>query len=459
MLWIPIMLEDSYRKRLAEIVGDEYWTIDTARLDGRWHSAPPKAIARAGNREQVCELLRLAHSERLTVAAAGGLTKQRLGGVPRAIDFILSLERMNRITDYQPADLTVTVEAGVRMGDLAATLRSEKQMLPLDPPFGAEATVGGVIATNGSGPRRLAYGAVRDMVLGIHFVTAGGTAAKSGGKVVKNVAGYDVAKLLIGSLGSLAIVTDVTFKTFPIPPASATLLCGFESAGQALRAAQRILHSPFALQALDLLDREAGELLPLRFSPPAAFALVLGTAGPEPVVERMGRELPALLQSAGESGGPAEIVRLEGDEESGLWSGIRELTPSFLDARGNGVVIKSSVVITRIEEVVAAAQRTASENGLASATLARAGTGVVYSYLWPRTESSAEAALASASKSIVRQTETLGGRAVVEWAPASVKEKINIWGTLRDDFALMQRLKAQFDPQGTLNPGRFYGGI
>ena len=446
---------DSWVKRLAEIVGDEYLAVDTARLDSRWPGAPPKAFARPANREQVCELLRLAHGERLKVAAAGSLTKQRLGGVPRAIDFIVSLERMNRIADYQPADLTVTVEAGVRMADLTATLRNERQMLPLDPPFGAQATVGGVIATNGSGPRRLAYGSVRDMVLGIHFVTGDGTGAKSGGKVVKNVAGYDVAKLLIGSLGSLAIVTDVTFKTFPILPASRTLVCGFESAGQALGAAQRILHSPFAPQALDLLDREAWELLPMRFRPSSPFVLAIGTAGPEPVVERMGREIPALLQSDG----PAEVVRLAGPEESDVWGAIQELTPSFLGTRGNGVVIKSSVVITRIEEVVAAAQRTASKNGLASATLARAGTGVVYSYLCPRTEPAAEGALASASESIIRQTEQLGGRAIVEWAPANVQEKTNIWGTLRDDFAIMQRLKAQFDPQGILNPGRFYGGI
>lgn len=452
------MFDDSCWKRLAEIVGDDYLTVDTARLDGRWPGAPPKAIVRAGNREQVCELLRLAHSERLTIAAAGGLTKQRLGGVPREIDFMISLERMNRVTDYQPADLTITVEAGVRMADLAATLHNEKQMLPLDPPFGTQATAGGVIATNGSGPRRLAYGSVRDMILGIHFVTAEGTPAKSGGKVVKNVAGYDVAKLLIGSLGSLAIVTDVTFKTFPIPPASTTLLCGFESAAQALRAAQRILHSPFTPQALDLLDREACGFVPMLSKRTSAFVLTIGTAGPEPVVERVSREIPALLQADGLS----EIVRLGGHEESGVWSGIQDLTPSFLGARGDsvsGVVIKSSVVITRIEEVVAAAERTASDNGLASATLARVGTGIVYSYLWPRTESAVEDALASVSEAIVQQAELLGGRAVVEWAPVSVKEKINIWGTLRDDFALMQRLKAQFDPQGILNPGRFYGGI
>ncbi len=366
---------------------------------------------------------------------------------------------MNRITDYQPADLTVTVEAGVRMSELAAALRREKQILPLDAPFAGEATAGGVIATNGSGPRRLAYGTARDMVLGIHFVTAEGTLAKSGGKVVKNVAGYDMAKLLIGSLGSFGIVTDITFKTFPNPPASATLLCGFESAEQALRAAQRILHSPFAPQALDLLDSEAWSLLPERpFSsmPSTAFVLAIGTAGPEPVVERIGGEIPTLLQAERLS----EIIRLTGTAESDLWGKIQELTPSFLRARSDGVVIKSSVVVTRIEEVLAAAQHAASENGLASAALARAGTGIVYTYFWPRTEeASSDGSLSRSCEFLVRQSEQLGGRAVVEWAPASVKEKVNLWGTPGDDFTLMQRLKAQFDPHGILNPGRFYGGI
>ncbi len=449
-----VLREDSRSKQLGAIVGEEHLTFDTAQLNGGWPGAPPKAIARPGSREQVGELLRLAHAEQLTVSAGGSLTKQHLGGIPRPIDLMVSLERLNRITDYQPNDLTLSVETGIRMADLTATLRKKGQMLPLDPPFGAQATVGGVIATNGSGPNRLAYGSARDMVLGVHFVTGDGTLAKSGGKVVKNVAGYDVAKLLIGSLGSLGIVTDVTFKTFPVPPARATFLAGFPDLGQVLRAAHRILHSPFAAEALDLLDREAWNLLPVRPELSSAFVLAVRTAGPEPVVERMGQEIPTLLHAAGS----LEIMPLAGQEESDLWTGIQEFTPLFLGAQDNGVVVKSSVVITRMEDVLAAARRIASESKLASATLTRAGTGIVYSYLWTQADAS-DAALASSCESLVRQTEQLGGRAIVEWAPMNVKEKINIWGSLRDDFALMQLLKSQFDPHGILNPGRFYGGI
>lgn len=453
------MQSDPFWNRLAEMIGKEHVTFDADRwLDGRWEDPLPKAVVRPGNRKQVREVVLLAHSGKRTVAPAGGCSKQHLGGIPQRIDFLLSLDRLNRITDYQPADLTVTVEAGVRMADLAATLQAEGQMLPLDPPFAAEATVGGVIATNASAPRRLAYGTARDMVLGVHFVAPEGKLAKSGGKVVKNVAGYDLAKLLIGSLGTLGILTDVTFKVFPIPPASATWVFGFADAAQALRATQCILNSPFVPQALDLFDSAAGSVIqepPLSESP---FALVVGAAGPEPVVERIRRDLPALLRS--ENG--KEIACLTGDAESKLWEKIREITPSFLRARPDGVVIKASVLLTQLEEMIATASRTASENNLASATVTRAGTGIVYCYLWPKPEQDAASSfemLISACKFLLKETERLGGRAIVEWAPASIKRMVNIWGTPGDDFALMQRLKKQLDPRGILNPGRFYGGI
>jgi glycolate oxidase FAD binding subunit len=447
-------------KPLAEIVGTEYFAADPARqLNGRWPEPPPKAMVHPADAQQTREVLRFAHHERLAVAPAGSLTKQRFGGIPRKIDLLLSLERLNRIADYQPKDLTVTVEAGVRMADLSATLRQEKQMLPLDAPFGGAATVGGVLATNGSGPRRLAYGTARDMVLGARFLTADGTIAKTGGKVVKNVAGYDLAKLLIGSLGTLAVLTEVTFKVFPIPPASATLLFGFENAQAALQAAQRIVHSQFSLQALDLLDAEAGSLLEESLFSQFPYTLVARAAGPEAVVERIGRELPSLVQSES----PVDRAFRTGEAETKLWGMVQECTPSFLRAQPDGMVIRASVVLTRMEEALAAARRVASENGLAAAMLARAGTGVVYCYLWGRPEAdgsvSSKDQLASAAASLLREIEGLGGRAIIEWAPASVKEKASLWGTLRDDFAVMQRLKAQFDPQGILNPGRFYGGI
>ncbi|MBI4443111.1 MAG: FAD-binding oxidoreductase, partial [Acidobacteria bacterium] len=177
-------------KQLAEIVGAENISSDSAWLAERgWEAPLPAAVVYPGTSEQVSEILRLAYAERLVVAPAGHGTKQLMGGVAQRVDLVLSMSKLNRITDYPAADLTISVEAGLGVADLAAALRAKRQMLPLDVPFAAEATVGGAVAANSSGPRRLAYGTFRDVMIGMRFVTADGKLAKSGGKVVKNVAG------------------------------------------------------------------------------------------------------------------------------------------------------------------------------------------------------------------------------------------------------------------------------
>ena len=458
------MSDLSQFRRLTETVGPEnvIFDMDPLRQSG-WEGDLPKAFVTPSSRERVCEVMRLAQTERWRVAPAGNGTKQRLGGTPRGIDLVVSLRRLNRITDYEPADLTVTVEAGLRIRELGAAIRGNGQMVPLDVPFSTEATVGGVMATNGSGPRRLGYGSLRDMVIGVHFVTSDGKLVKSGGKVVKNVAGYDMGKMLIGSFGTLGIITGVTFKIFPIPPVSVTLVLGFRSAKQALQATHRILNSPLTPQALDLFDSAAGSLLSGIFSKQdslsaSPFNLAVHAAGPEAVVERVRRELPLLVRQDG----PERISCLAGESGSNLWSAIQDLTPSVLHLAPNAAVIKASVVLSQIGMVIDGVRHAASNNSLSLATLARAGTGVVYCYLWPRAEtdhSSWNERLARACEFLQEETSRMGGCAVVEWCPPEVKTKINLWAPLRDDFPLMQRLKAQLDPDGILNPGRLYGRI
>ena len=454
------MAEEAWVKQVEQIVGPENWTAEVECLRSRgWEGPLPKMLVHPANREQVCELMRLASAERLRGAPAGGLSKQRMGGTPQPIDLMVSLRRLNRVTDYQAADLTVSAEAGLPFQELEATLRSQGQMLPLDVPFAAEATVGGVLATNSSGPRRLAYGSARDMVLGVHFVTAEGKLAKSGGKVVKNVAGYDMTKLLIGSFGPLGIHTDVTFRAFSIPPASLTLALGFSAVQAALEARNRILRSPFAPQAMELLDAAACALLGDPVLPPTPFTLLVRTAGPEAVIERVRRELPSLAGADRVT----TTLSLTGEQELELWGRVQEFTPCFLRAHPEGaVVIKTSALLTQTGPMMEAAHRAASRNGLATATFVRAGIGIVFCYLWPLPESHGASSAdrsASACGLLLQETDRLGGRAVVEWAPAEVKKKISVWGPLRDDFPIMQRLKAAWDPQGILNPGRFYGGI
>ena len=444
-------------KQLAGIIGPEHVTRDTGMLRKcGWEGTASPVMVSPSDGEQVCEVLRLAHQEQWAVLPAGGGTKQRMGGTPQRADLLLSLRRLNRIADYQPADLTVTAEAGLPIRELDVALRAQGQMLPFDAPFAEQATVGGVLSTDGSGPRRLGFGTCRDFVIGIRFVTAEGRPAKSGGKVVKNVAGYDMAKMLIGSHGTLGVITEATFKVFPIPPATATLVIGFRSAGNALRARHRLLHSPFAIQALDLADTEAGKIMPEE-TLTAPFNLLVAAGGPDAVVGRFLREVPSLLREDA----PEGFLHVEGESESALWRRVREMTPQALRNHPGTVVVKASLLLSRMGEFMEQARQIRAATGFPLALLARAGSGVVYSYLWPASsgESSSTERLAGACQSLLAEAERLEGRGVVEWSPEDVKQRINIWGTLRDDFALMQRLKAHFDPHNILNPGRFYGGI
>ncbi len=462
MRGVSSVSDNSGWKKLEGVLGAEHFTRDTAFLqEAGWEGALPKAFVTPTSAEQLGEVMRLARGERWKVAPAGNGTKQRMGGTPEGVDLVISLRCLNRVTDYQPADLTVSVEAGASIAALASVLREHGQMLPLDVPFGARATlsatVGGVMATNSSGPRRLGYGSVRDIAIGVRFVTSDGKQAKGGGKVVKNVAGYDMMKLLIGSFGTLGIMTGATFKVFPIPPASVTLVLGFGSAKQAFGARSRILNSHLAPQALDLVDSAAGALMSVDALSESPFSLVVRAAGPEAMVERVRRELPLLVRHEGGN----MVACWTGDAEEKLWSAIQEITPTILGRSPDAAVVKVSVPLSEMLQIVAGAQHAAAENGLAIAILARAGTGIVYCHLLPPSGAgdTAMERTAKACETLLSEAGRAGGYGVIEWCASEMKRRTSLWAPLGDDFFLMQRLKVQMDPEGLLNPGRLYGRI
>ena len=452
------VLNDSGKKKLADAVGEANVSCDAAHFNSLgWEGALPTASVTPESAEQLCAVVRLAASERWRIAPAGNLTKPGMGGVPREIDLVVALNRLNRVTDYQPADLTVTAEAGASVEALANVLGEQGQMLPLDVPFAAAgATVGGVMATFSSGPRRLGYGSVRDLAIGVRFVTLDGKLAKGGGKVVKNVAGYDMMKMLIGSFGTLAIIADATFKVLPVPKSSTTLIAGFAGVRQAFAARDRILNSPLAPQALDFMDKESGSLIGADVLREAPFSLAVHAAGPEPAVERVRRELPEMVRHEGGT----TIAFLDGDRERQFWNAVQETTPAALRLRREIAVLKISAILSQLPTVVEEAHRTAAQHGLGSAIVARAGTGIVYCYLWPQSggDLSTER-MAMACEILLSDAERLGGYAAIEWCPFELKSTLRQWGPVGDDFALMQRLKREFDPERLLNPGRLFGKI
>ncbi|MBI3935333.1 MAG: FAD-binding oxidoreductase [Acidobacteria bacterium] len=448
-----------WQNSLQQILGPQGLTSQPDAIRRwEWEGSPPCAIAFPESREQVGELIRLADAERLRLIPFGRGTKLRQGGASQPADLALSLQRLNKVCDYPASDLTISVEAGVSIRDLGARLGTQGQMLPLDVPFAERATIGGTVAANSSGPSRLSYGTWRDIVLGVQFVTADGKLAKGGGKVVKNVAGYDIPKLMIGSLGSLAVIVEITFKVFPIPPASATIALHLRSAEQASRAVLRVLNSPLIPQALDLVDSAAGTLANQPELRPAPFTLLAGVTGSEEVLARFEHELPALVRAEGLE--RFEVFRERRQAE--LWNAVQEITPSFLATHPEGLVVKASLPLDRMGEFIRQAHAASEKHGIAQATVARAGSGVVYTYLHAEPgipEAVGSESLCGTSDRLIRKAERCGGRAIVEWCPVELKSKVNLWGTLGDDFASMRLLKAALDPQNILSPGRFYGGI
>jgi glycolate oxidase FAD binding subunit len=284
-----------------------------------------------------------------TIRLGGNFTKDRTGGPLCPAAETISTAALRRLLKYEPRDLTISVETGMPWAELERSLAEHGQMLPLDPAFGLgnpQATVGGVIAANQSGPLRRQYGTARDMVIGMTFVTLEGQEIRTGGNVVKNVAGLDMGKLMIGSFGTLAAIASVNFKVFPIPPASRTFVLEFATAAEAFAERDRVLRGLLPPAAIDLVNW------------PAGFRLLIRAMGTRAVVDRFTREFPHALA-------------VDGDQQMSLWCEVRQFTPRFLDAHPGGKVAAIPVSLTEMRGLI--------EN-LNTPFIARAGSGVVYAH-------------------------------------------------------------------------------
>jgi glycolate oxidase FAD binding subunit len=449
--------------RMEEIVGaahvfTEFAEIASRRVDG----ISPSVVVRPADTAQISEILRFAASERLAVIPCGGGTKLGIGSPPSHYEIALDLSRLNRVLAYDPKDLTLGVEPGVRMAELARVLAEQKQFLPLAVPFADRATIGGIVAANSSSPLRHAYGAVRDFCLGMEFVTGEGVVAKSGGRVVKNVTGYDLHKLLIGSLGTLAVITRVNFRTFPLPPAQGTFVATFSEAAAAFGFCRAIAHSVLTPQVMEVADPGASHVLfsantPARIAP-RAWSVVISAAGQPEVVDRHGRELGHMSGKAGAE----EFLRMEEGEARSVFAGLCEFPRLILDSAPSAAIFRIGIVPTAMGGLLGELATVAGRNRFDLVTLTRA-SGIIYAAVLPKEgETPVTAAIAKVAQEVF---ETCGesrieASAMLEWCPPDVKIAIGgAWGPSRQDFALMKRVKYSFDPKGVLSPGRFSGGI
>lgn len=431
---------------LANRLGADRVLVGGACARYRLGNLVPAMVASPTDEAEVAAVLATAARDGLGVVPWGGGTHQSFGRPPARYDLALDLGRLNRVLLYEPADMTITVQAGIRLADLARRLGESGQFLPLDPPLAPAATLGGVLATNLSGPLRCGYGTARDLVLGVRVVGADGTITKAGARVVKNATAYDLSKLYVGAYGTLGVVLEVSLRLYPLPPSErcwwltgADLACCQEAAGWVLAG------SHLTPIRLELLDAEAARACGCQGARPALLVSVAG------VPEAIREQERSLAAQAGEVGGV--IGPLERPEEA--WALVRDFpwrsAPPF--AGTQRVLWRGAVLPSDCAKAMAAIRGAAT-----GAEMSMAAT-VSHGVLRGAFSGAAAEALATSVARARRALSALGGYLVVADAPEAVRARLDVWGPPPDGIALMQELRRAFDPRGILNPGRFLDGI
>jgi len=410
----------------------------------------PEAAVFPGSIEEVAVVMALASQVGRSVTPWGGGTAASVGmPAPRA-GLIMGLRRLGRLLDHEPGDLTATVEAGMTVAALQTALGSRGQWLSLDPADADRATIGGVLATNACGPRRHLYGTARDLLIGVTVVTADGSIVKGGGKVVKNVAGYDLPKLFIGSYGTLGVIVEATVKLRPLPGQEELVCVRFDRLKDAGAAVRAIAASDLLPNAVELLDGAAAAGAGLAAgSPTPGGLLVVGFDG---VREQVDWQRAELARLTGPLGGrdvrPLEVA---------AWA---RLTPAARAAFGaTAAVMALAVLPSQVAETMEQGAGIARGRGLQSAWAAHAGVGVVRGAVASDPAPTDPAALAAVLAEWREMARAGGGHANLEWAPLVVKSQVPVWDDPGAAGRIMERIKAQLDPRNILNPGRFVAGI
>jgi glycolate dehydrogenase FAD-binding subunit len=404
----------------------------------------PRAVVEPETEEEVAAVLRYASSEGLAIIPRGGGTQLDYGAPPRRADIILSMARISGVIEHAPHDLTVTVRAGTPLAELQNALGEARQWLAIDAPLAPGATIGGIIATNATGPRRQRYGGVRDQIIGVRVALADGTIARGGGKVVKNVAGYDLPKLFTSALGTLGVVLSASFRLYPIPPHSGSALVEAPELEPLCALALSVMAQPVVPTILDLF-------------PPAepGSAHILAVRFESAVAEAITDQIAAVQRLAEAAGLSANGTR---EEDDAVWWRERDDWMAALFAGEGGVVLKASVLPSDVSTWLAALE--AARAGFAGLTdlrwRAHAGLGLITTRLAGPAD--AIAGWGAVIERLRGAAVERRGSLVVTHTPPALRGHVDPWGPA-NGLEIMRGLKARFDPTDALNPGRFVGGL
>ncbi|MCU0541717.1 MAG: FAD-binding oxidoreductase [Oscillatoriaceae cyanobacterium Prado104] len=382
--------------------------------------------------EELASIIAWARHNRCGILPTGNGSKLDWGGLVKGVNAVVSTNRINRLIEHAVGDLTVTAEAGMKFADLQQILARSGQFLPLDPSHPEQATLGGIIATADAGSLRHRYRGVRDLLLGISFARSDGKIAKAGGRVVKNVAGYDMMKLFAGSYGTLGVITQVTFRVYPLPESSGTVVLTGETNALS-QATQVLLSSALTPTAVDLLSPQLAE----KFGLGKTAGLAARFQGIAESVKQQSSRLLEVGEKLGLQGS-----NFGGNDENLLWQRLSEI----IDNSANDSAITCKIGL----RPSAAAAAISGEFPVQDAVIhAGSGLGVL------RFESATAEMLLQARQSC----EAKGGFLTVLTSPIDLKQKLDIWGYNGSAIDLMRKIKHQFDPDNILSPNRFVGGI
>ena len=415
----------------------------------------PGVVASPGSYEQLSATLALCSERGLAVSPVGGLTRTAIGSAPSRYNVALDMTRLDGMVAYDHADLTVTVQAGMTVSSLQTKLATHGQFLAIDPPLPDRATIGGTLAVGSSGPLRWQGWGVRELVIGIRVAAADGVMTKSGGRVVKNVSGYDMSRLHIGGLGTLGVIAEASFKLTPLPAEQATVTASFKGAEDAFAAGLSIFHgnaSPLALTWI---------------SPVAAQKLGLARKGSHHLAVRLGgrpRTLTRMVDECNSAIGasaPVLTERVDEAEHERVWRAIADF--GWDDATVPQASIRLSMPPATAGQVLGSLESAAATRGVLPAIVAHVATGTVLLSLFSPSGDKGDGIDPETLRQIVADARKLArqrrGTAVVERAPVATKPGTEVWEGGGEERAIMRRLKEQYDPDRVLNPGRFVDGI
>ncbi len=419
-------------------------------IDGK----TPHAVVSPKDIGQLKDVVSTAYNLNLSVAPWGGGTKIDIGNIINKLDVVIKMSKLNKITRLNPDDLTATVEAGITLDSLQKALSKVGQFLPLDSPLSAKATIGGTLAIGTNGLIKWHYGNPRDLVIGMQVVQANGKLSNSGGQVVKNVSGYDMAKLHIGGLGTLGIIGELSIKTTPIPVKTCTVAATFNTAGQCEATGQNIFQShikPMALIGFNYETNKIAELLNHPSLLNSKYTLVIKLGGRALSLDRQIRDCITMCKAQN-----AQFSVTQLDDES-LWKKLADFGSDNMMAPF--ISLRTNIPPARMVDLTKTLTSLFNEQYMRLSIVSHPGYGTLLLNLFndgPVVSIQRTVEILNLFKESINQT---GGHMIIERCPLEIKSHFDIWDYSHDSLSIMRGLKNQYDPKNTLNPGRFVGGI